>query len=274
MTIQWGDTGKIAYGALKTFAFACATPREVALGSTTLPSAEGVTNQVSFTVQQSDLPTITPNPLSMKYVACVIVSGKVGASATNVSYRIFKNGTSLATTFGAGTATQYWSHNHWRWFDVSAGDVLDVRVWSNQTDTTIDYAGLMIYPAAVVFSKPGTILKDVSYTNGSTSTGGSNPNPTGAGVRSVTVVTTSGSSFPIQSNTAAGSLSGLTSPGTMVSGTPVPYSALVSASTGLFRTANGGDTTATFTQVYNDTTTIRVQKNGIPTTIFFREILR
>lgn len=269
MTVLWGDTGKIAYGTLKTFNIQCATPREVSLGSITLPNTEGITNQASFTVQQTDLPIITPSPVSMKYVACIITSGRCVTGA-NVNYRIFKNGSSVTTTFGATTANNYWSQNHWRWFDVQAGDVLEVRHWSNQTDTTLDYACLMIYPGNVVLSKINTILKDLTFTIGTSS---STPTPTGAGVRTVLISNTGNGNFAVASNTTIATGNGLFGI-SVTTGTPPTFPAIVSSSLGIFRVTNGGDASGTATTVNNHATNISIQKNGVPASISFREVLR
>lgn len=269
MTILWGDTGKNAYGPLKTFTFQCATPRETALGTLSLPNAEGTTNQVSYTVQQSDLPSVTPSPVSMKYLACIITSGKCTTAAT-INYRIFKNGTSLTTSNFGGSANQYWTNNHWRWYDIQVGDVLEVRHWSNQTDTTLDYACLMIYPATVVLSKVGTILKDLTYTNATTT---SNPTPTGAGVRTISISNTGNLNWSVGSNASLG-LSTATYGQGVTSGTPLIIPFFHSHSTGTIRLNYGGDISGTVTNGANNATLISIQKNGIPATVSFREILR
>lgn len=269
MTILSGDSGKVAVGSLKTFNIQCATPREVSLGTITLPNAEGATNQASFTVLQSDLPVITPSPISMKYAACLIVSGKCITAAT-VNYRIFKNGTSLTTTNSTGTANQFWTQNHFRWYDITVGDILEVRLWSNQTDTNLDYACLIIYPVNIILSKINTILKDLTYTN---RTNTSSPDPTGAGLRSITNGNTGNGMFTVASNAAIGSGNG-TFGISVISGTPIIFPYLFSSSLGVFRGANGGDTAVTATQAYSHATNIDIQKNGVPATISFREVLR
>jgi hypothetical protein len=242
MTVLWGDTGKVITGPLKTFTFQTATPREVSLGNITLPNAEGTTNQISFTVQQSDLPTITPNPVSMKYAVNIIASGKC-VTAANVSFRIFKNGVSLATTNTTGTANQFWSQNHWRWYDVAVGDVLEVRIWSNQIDTTLDYSGIMIVPTNVVLSKPNTILKDLTYTIGTTA---NQPNISGAGVRSAVVGNNQSVLIMVAnvSNAGLGNTNGGLSV-TVSSGNILTFPYIFSAPLGVIRALVGGDGGAT-----------------------------
>lgn len=269
MTLLIGDMGRVAVGALKTFNISCATPREVSLGTLALPNAEGTTNQVSFTIQDTDLPTITPNPLSVKYVALILTSGKCTTTAT-VSYRVFKNGTSLTTSNASGAANQFWTQNHWRWYDIAVGDVLEVRQWSNQTDTTLDYACLMIFPANIILSKIGTILKDLTYTNANTA---NNPTPTGAGVRGTTISNTGSIHFPIGSNAVLGLSSSVFAQG-VTSGTPINIPYLHSHVTGTIRVLYGGDISGLTTTGNNSATLISLQKNGIPSTVSFREVLR
>lgn len=261
MTVQFSDTGKTAHGTLKSFSISLAAPNEVSMGSSTLPTTEGATNQVSFTIGSGDLPTITPSPISMKYLAAVIVSGKCNTAAT-ISYRVFKNGSSLVTSTAGATANQFWTHTHWRWFDVQVGDVLDVRVWSNQADTTIDYCALQIYPANIFLSPPNVILKDLNFAISSTV-----PNPfTGAGVRA-TILGNSNTCILSPSNVSGAWFTLLTSAMTIYSFMPNP-------TVGLLRMSNGGDTNATSTTANNNATQISIVRNGIPPAISFREVLR
>lgn len=273
MAILWGDTGKVAYGSLKTFNFKCSM-REISLGTITLPSTEGTINQISFTIQQSDLPTITPNPLSLKYTPLIISSGKCITAAT-ISYRIFKNGTSLVTSTHNGTANQYWTDSHYRWYDVgvAVGDVLEIRLWSNQTDTNVDYACLMILPSNVVLSKLNAILKDVTYTNGTTAN--AMPKPTGLGLRTVNDDIAPGAGwFPIAKGTSIASSNGLTNV-SVSSGTPLVFPYLSQDSNGIFRTYYGGDVSPTVTKNGgNSATQMNIIRDGVPDSISFREILR
>lgn len=260
MTVLLGDTGKVAHGPLKTFTFTMATPREVSLGSSTLPSTEGATNQVSFTIQSSDLPTLSPAPLSFKYLACVIVSGKCGATSTTINYRIFKNGSSVITSnTPAHTANFYWTQSHWRWFDVSIGDVLDVRTWASVTDATIDYAALVVYPANVFLSKVNIILKDFLVSTPFALT------LTGAGVRttnpqtnnSIFITPSSVSTLNFQVSNVGCNL----------------YALSPNPTVGTIR-MNTGDASAAGSTGFSDATRINYQRNYVPTTISFREILR
>ncbi|WP_026694073.1 hypothetical protein [Peribacillus kribbensis] len=257
-----GDTGKQAHGPLKTFNITTATPRETAITSNLLPSAEGTANQVSYTVQNSDLPVITPNPGSMKYTVGVYVSGKAGAAATTINYRIFKNGVSIAQSNHTATAGQYWTSSHFRWADVAPGDLLEVRVWANVADATIDYSAIQIFPYLTYLAKPGSILKDVVISGTNTVI-----NLTGAGVRSVTPPSTQGISI---------NLSNITSARTTIStsGTNYLFYAMpVHPTLGMFR-VEYGDNGGLSTQSNSSATDIRQFRNFLPTFISFREVLR
>jgi hypothetical protein len=169
VTIQWGDTGKVAIGTSKTFNITFATPREPAITAVpSLPTAQDASVGATFTIQQSDLPVISPSPVATKYSAIVIVAGKntSGASA-NVTSQGFKNSTSVATSSAlAGIANNnYWTHSMYRFPDVTIGDVLNVQVWASVANVSFDYCALVVYPTQFQLAKAGTILKDVSFTN-------------------------------------------------------------------------------------------------------------
>lgn len=165
MTVQLGDTGKVAYGTQKTFAITIAAPRETLDGSpTVLPTTEPATSQISFTVQTSDLPTITPSPNSMKYVAILYGAGKnTDAASQTVSYRILKNGVSVAT--GSITATptnNFYTVSCYQFYDVVVGDVLELRLWATSANVNYDYYAIAVLPTRVSFGK-AYLNKDVVY---------------------------------------------------------------------------------------------------------------
>lgn len=249
-------------GALKSFNLSI-THREVALGSSSLPNSEGATNQVSFTIQQSDLPTITPSPYDNKYLACITTSGYIGASTNTIFYRAFKNSSSLYVGSGnAIGANAVWSQNHWRFYDVKVGDVLDVRTWASTLDVTIDYACLTVYPANIFFSKPPVVMQDIVLTNATTT---QSPNPTGAGVRGATVVN-SGSYVlsPVITNQGFWFSLGFVN-GTIGYFQPNPI-------VGFIRMGYGGDTNLSVTQQYSNPTQIQFQKNIFPGIVSYREL--
>lgn len=176
MTILWGDTGKIVYGPLKKFTIS-ANPYELlktTTGTSTstdimnLPSAEPSSGDglITYTLQQSDLPTMTPSPLSTKYTAYLIVSGKNSSGATvTLNYSLYKNGTAIvsnATQTGV-VNNNFWTHSHYRFYDVNVGDTLKVTVWCATAGVTLDYVAVVVFPTRLELTK-ALIVKDLNIT--------------------------------------------------------------------------------------------------------------
>lgn len=255
MTLLWGDTGKVVTGPLKKFTITPGIQREALLGTPlTLPTTEPGTSQVSFTIQTSDLPTVSSNAM-MKYNAVLYVSGKAGASAATLSYRVLKNGTSVVQSSGTSvTASNYWAHTHWRTFDVQVGDVLEVRTWSNTSDANLDFYGLIVFPSQPILYKQNTILKDLDL-SGVVNT----PNFT-----TPTTITFTGNYYLYPYSTTASSLA-------LNSAINLP-SVILNATYGLFRNQYPEITAQTAQGVH--ATQRQIQKVWYPTTISFREILR
>jgi hypothetical protein len=193
----------------------------------------------------------------MKYNACLVCSGKAGATAATPSYRVLKNGTSIIQTSGASvTASNYWSHTHWRTFDVQIGDVLEVRYWSNTTDANLDFYGLIVYPSQPVISKPNEILKDVTFSNCT------NTLPAFS-----TTFSTSNSGF-FRINFSSTTSATYDSGGNITIPSMIPLSPY-----GMFRNSLG-DAAVGSTQQYVNATQRQIQRLWYPQTITFREILR
>lgn len=259
MALLLGDTGKGQIGSLKTFTITSATPRETLLtggGVLTLPTTEPGTSQVIFTVQSSDLPTISPD-VPMKYNASLIVSGKIGAVASIINYRVLKNSVSVAQASMANAAsTQYWTHTHWRTFDIKVGDVLEVRYWAAQADVNLDFYGLLVCPSQPITHKPGAILKDVALSNVSL----------GVEFSTITATNVGGSNFHLYPTTSSAISAAHNS--------AITYSVLMpNISFGLFRSNNSEQFAAVSNSNVNATQR-QVQRQWIPLGISFREILR
>lgn len=171
MTIQWGDTGRVAYGSLRSFNISLATAREQVLSagttpaSFTLPATQPGTPQISLTIAQSDLPTITPTPISVNYTALLYLGGQNSTgTAGGANYVINKNGSLFAQgTISSVSNTYYWTLNLYNLSGVVSGDKLDVYLYGS-TALLCDYYGLQIYPIALNAAKTNKILKSVSYT--------------------------------------------------------------------------------------------------------------
>lgn len=255
MTTLWGDTGKAANGLLKSFSITAPTPRETLLGTpSTLPTTEPATAQVSFTVQTSDLPTITPN-VPFKANASIVCSGKAGATASTISYRVLKNGVSqLTATAASTTAANFWTHTYWQGFDVQVGDVLEVKLWASTSDAYLDFYGLIVAPSQPEVSKRGTILRDLTF-----STMLANTN-----AFSNTLAANIAQSVLYPCNTTLGSINVATN---------VPYLYVIPfPSFGLFRNSVG-DAAGT-TSIQNVAGSRTYQKVVYPLSFSFREVLR
>lgn len=186
MTIQWGDSGRASIGSFKKFVCTLPKPQETYLSSPlTLPTSEPVTGQIIFTVQDSDIPVFEPVSLPCHYSAFVLASGKAGAVAAPISYRILKNGVSIAQVNSSNfVAGQFWTLTLYRWYDVLPGDELEVRLWTTQTDYNLDYYAMYVIAVDIDPIKRGTILSNFTATT-------TVPKLTGAGVpQSITAGTT------------------------------------------------------------------------------------
>lgn len=166
MTVQWGDTGKVAFGTLKTFNITFATPRETLIGTpvSSLPTTNPGTPQITITIQSSDLPTISPNSISQKYTALLFIGGKnTDAASQTINYQCFKNGVAVSGATGSQLVPsgQFWTHTHYRFFDVQVGDVLGVSLWCTNANMNYDYYALSIFPTQMNLGK-SYINKDVS----------------------------------------------------------------------------------------------------------------
>ncbi len=173
MSILTGDTGRSSVGPLRTFTMTNMTPVVDnyfgASSPTILGTSEPATPIFSYTVQASDLlfNTITPAPYDFLMAPIVYVAGKT-VTACTLYYKVLYNGSSISNGTNSGVgANVNWTYSICNsslfLAPVKAGDVIDVKVWSNMTDTQYDYNGVFFQPCRLVLSKPGTVLKDVSY---------------------------------------------------------------------------------------------------------------
>jgi hypothetical protein len=154
-------------GSKRLFTITYATPRE-SLESTpiTLPTTEPTDPQITWTVQDSDLPVFSVKPFSVKYIACVYGAGKFVTAGT-LSWRMVKNGASVATGTASVAANTFYTVNAF-FLDVVAGDVLGLKLWSSVTNSNWDYKALFCYPTRLIpfptFNYK-QILKDVKIWN-------------------------------------------------------------------------------------------------------------
>lgn len=265
MTILYGDNGKVSVGNLKTFTINLATPLETlkAAGSEiALPATEpasGAAGTVSYTIQASDLPTITPSPFSVKYSAYLYLSGKnTSGSTVTISYSIYKNGTQIvgAQNQAGVTNNLFWTQSHYRFFDVQVGDVLEARVWCATTGAYLDYYALQVLPTRIEVTK-SPIVQDVTFAL---------VNPT-LTLGTPVVAQTGNWNFYLMSNTGAIAVGN--------SATTTFSVACINSSTNGFsgRLSNGDGTINTTLQTHA-TNHPSYFRNAYPSSISFREVSR
>jgi len=152
-----------ALSGLKTINITYPTPLETLLASPeTLPTSEPTTPQISYTVQSANLPILDFNVYSKKYVAVVIGAGKFVTAGT-CYWRMKKNGASVNTGSFSVSANNYYTV-HARFLDVAVGDVLELALWSNQTDSNWDYKAFFVLLTRVVPTANYAVLKPCNYT--------------------------------------------------------------------------------------------------------------
>jgi hypothetical protein len=147
-----------AFTSLKTLNITYQTPQETLLGTPqTLPTSEPGTPQIGYTVASGDLPTFNLSPYQMKWVAMVIGAGKAVTAAT-IYWRMKKNGASVGTSSGSVSANYYYTV-HAYFFDVAVGDVLELALWSNQTNSNWDYKAYLIqFSRLILLNKPRLLV--------------------------------------------------------------------------------------------------------------------
>jgi hypothetical protein len=150
------------FTSLKTLNITYQTPQETLLGSPeTLPTSEPATPQISYTVAQSDLPTLNMSPYQKKWVAVLIGAGKA-VTAASISYRMKKNGASVASGAGSVSAGYYYTR-HCFFYDVAVGDVLELALWSNQTDSNWDYKAYQIQVSRLILLNKPRLLAPCNF---------------------------------------------------------------------------------------------------------------
>jgi hypothetical protein len=125
------------------------TPQETLLGTPeTLPTSEPGTAQISYTVADGDLPSFNSPPYQKKFIAVLIGAGKAVTSAI-IYFRMKKNGASVATGSNSVSANYYYTWQCY-FYDVAVGDVLELALWSNQTDSNWDYKAFQIQVSRLI----------------------------------------------------------------------------------------------------------------------------
>ena len=141
------------FAGLITLVTTYPNPQETLLGTPeTLPTTEPSTPQIGYTVQSSDLPTVNIPLASRMNVVFVYGAGKFVTAGT-LSWRMKKNGVSVLNGTKAVSANTFYTVNAY-FSDIAIGDLLELALWSDQTDSNWDYkalAGFLSRP--LIYSK-------------------------------------------------------------------------------------------------------------------------
>jgi hypothetical protein len=152
--------------SLKTLNITYPTPQETLLSTPqTLPTTEPATPQISYTVAAGDFPTFNPPVYMKKHIALLYAGGKAVTAAT-ISWRMKKNGLSVATGTINVAANTFYTLSAFFGVDIVAGDVLEIALWSNQTDSNWDYKAYQIQATRVLPTNKPRYLTKVSFTVG------------------------------------------------------------------------------------------------------------
>jgi hypothetical protein len=239
-----------------------------------IPTSEPLTAQISYTVQQSDLPTITPSISIGNVVGIYMTGANSKVAGSTLTYTVYKNGVSLITTTTTSIVNTQncWGMVHWRWTNVQVGDLLEVKVWATTgtaTGFTIDYSNMRTYanqPDIGLTSAKSKLLKDVKVTIGITQTPTISP-ATANGTTTSWNIANSGSPvfYPCSVNSATINVGA-----TMTIPLLQPY-INGSTNTGLYRNTNG-DTSPNITTSYSHTSLRQYQVNYQVSAIEYREL--
>lgn len=132
------------YGSKKTLNITLQTPQETLLETPeTLPTSEPGTPQISYAVQNSDLPTFNIQPYKKIWTAGIFGAGQFITAGT-IYYRLKKNGASVMTGSASVAANYYYTVVMFL-YDVVVGDVIELALWSNQTDSNWDYKAFFVH---------------------------------------------------------------------------------------------------------------------------------
>ena len=111
---------------------------------TPLPTTEPTTSQWVKTLATTDFPDITPTPYAVAYIALVYLGGKnTDAAAQTVYWRMIRNGVSVASGSASVSAGYFYTLNAF-FFDVVAGDTIEVRLWASSSNVNWDYDAFQV----------------------------------------------------------------------------------------------------------------------------------
>ena len=149
------------FTSLKKLVIGYKTPYENLQSTPTpLPTAEPSVGQIVYTVSADDLPTLSVTPESKMIVALMYAGGKNTDTATRyVSWRILKNGVSLAYSYITVGAGNFWNLSAF-FHNVAVGDVLEIRLWATSGLVNWDYEARQLQ-----FSRVALLEKCILHCN-------------------------------------------------------------------------------------------------------------
>lgn len=175
MTVFVGDSGRFAHSALKTIDITqpfLEDNVDVGRVPSHFTSSLPLTNTgagVSFTVEQSHLPTFSDNSFGCKYSGVIYLSGKNNtAGAVTINLQAKKNGVNQGTAATVSvSANSWWTAALFRYYDTLLGDALSVELWATAAGMTVDYTGFSVYPTRITSSVTGSyphhrLLRDLN----------------------------------------------------------------------------------------------------------------
>jgi hypothetical protein len=120
----------------KILTFTYPAVQETTITPETLPTTEPTNPQIAYTVADADLAQLSLGVFQRIEVAILNASGQFITAGT-LNYRMVKNGSSVKTGSFAVSANYYYRLGCY-FYNVAVGDVLGIKLWSNQADSNWD----------------------------------------------------------------------------------------------------------------------------------------
>jgi len=152
-------------GARQVFSITMPSVQETLLGTPeTLPTTEPGTPQISYTIDSSALPTISPEPANVTWIARIFGAGQFTTGGT-VYWRLLKNSSSVATGSYSVSSNYYYTVEA-NAFDVADGDTIELSLWASTTDANWDYKAFQVHPTRICLHAGAEVLyRDLSLSS-------------------------------------------------------------------------------------------------------------
>jgi len=148
--------------SLKTLNITYRTPKETLLSTPeTLPTAEPTTPQISYTVQDSDLPVLSIGCYKVVYVAMVFGAGLFSTAGT-LYWRMKRNGVSVASSSSLVPLDNFYTVQAF-FFDVKVGDLLELALWSSVSDSLWDYKAFQVQVSRLIIMNKPRLMAPCSF---------------------------------------------------------------------------------------------------------------